>query len=273
MPDDRDLLHRIDVYLDAVPRAAARVESIGPFSLFVNEGPGWRYYARPTPGATSFTRADVDVLRKRQRAIDQPESIEWIVELTPGVGPAATKAGLRVVEHPLMYLQGGAFRPTPVPARAAVSIAEPRDDLAKLTAVAAIAFGSPGTDVGPDDREAFEKAADEIAPGRLAFVRDRMERGLTITAVAWVDGAPVAVGSHQPVDGVTEIVGVGCLPAFRRRGLGAAVTAALVDEAQQRGVQTVFLSAGDQQVARVYGGLGFRPIGAAGSADPPSGNG
>lgn len=37
---DPELLGRIDAYLDAVPRASARAEIIGPFTLFVTEGTG-----------------------------------------------------------------------------------------------------------------------------------------------------------------------------------------------------------------------------------------
>jgi predicted GNAT family acetyltransferase len=66
---------------------------------------------------------------------------------------------------------------------------------------------------------------------------------------------------HQPVGDVTEVVGVATLPAFRRRGLGAAVTGLLVADARARGVETVFLTAGDEEIARVYARLGFVRIG------------
>ncbi|WJY43072.1 GNAT family N-acetyltransferase [Streptomyces sp. P9-2B-2] len=56
----------------------------------------------------------------------------------------------------------------------------------------------------------------------------------------------MCAGRHQPVGAVNEIVGVGTLPTARRRGLGLAVTAALVADARSRGVEPVFLSAGDE---------------------------
>jgi predicted GNAT family acetyltransferase len=95
-----------------------------------------------------------------------------------------------------------------------------------------------------------------------------MRRGLTIRAAGWVDGVPAASGIHQPVGGVTEVVGVATLPAFRRRGLGAAVTALLVADARRRGVETVFLTAGDEEIARVYGRLGFERVGTSCIAEP-----
>ena len=58
------------------------------------------------------------------------------------------------------------------------------------------------------------------------------------------------------------------LPVSRRRGLGAAVTAALAADAQGRGIGTVFLSATDDTVARVYARTGFRQVGVAMIAEP-----
>jgi predicted GNAT family acetyltransferase len=73
---------------------------------------------------------------------------------------------------------------------------------------------------------------------------------------------------HVPVGRVSEIAGVGTLPAARRRGLALAVTAALVADAGTRGVETVFLSAGDDDVARIYARLGFRRVATALIAEP-----
>ena len=82
-------------------------------------------------------------------------------------------------------------------------------------------------------------------------------------AVAEDATGPVATGSHQPVDDVTEVMSVGTLPSARRRGAGAAVTGRLVEDARGRGAELVFLSAADDDVARLYGRLGFRPLGTA----------
>jgi predicted GNAT family acetyltransferase len=65
------------------------------------------------------------------------------------------------------------------------------------------------------------------------------------------------------------VVGVATLPTWRRRGLGAAVTAFLVQDAGRRGAEVVFLSAGDDAVARVYERLGFRRVGVHSAAEPP----
>nr|WP_240929743.1 GNAT family N-acetyltransferase [Streptomyces coryli] len=52
------------------------------------------------------------------------------------------------------------------------------------------------------------------------------------------------------------------MPSARRRGLGAAVTVALVEHARECGVRTVFLAYAQDAVARIYARLGFRAAGA-----------
>lgn len=271
MPDDLALLRRIDAYLDGVPRSAARTEAVGPFTLFVQEGNGWRYYARPTPGSEVFAPSDILAVRARQRELAQPEAIEWVVDVASGVGAAAEAAGLATHRMPLMHLPPGAERPVTPPLGVELRIAAPDDDIATLSAVAALGFGAPGTDVGATGPEALAEAAAAADPGVIGFTRTRMRDGLTVTAAAFVDGAPVSVGSHQPYEGATEIVGVATLPAYRRRGIGAAVTAALIGDALARGVEVVFLSAGDQDIARVYARAGFRQVGEVGAAEAAHG--
>lgn len=265
---DAELLRRIDAYLDAVPRSVARTEEIGPFTLFVNEGRGWRYYARPRPGETEFSRSDVAEVRSRQRELLQPEELEWVDDLTPAVGDAAEGDGLSVAIRPLMQLARSAFAPAPGPPEAEIRLASPDDDLASIQAVAKLAFEAPGTDVGPLGADAVAEAASAVEGDTVELTRERIAAGLAVVAFATIDATPVAVGTHQPVGGVSEIVGVGSAPAFRRRGLGAAVTSALVADAFERGIETVFLSAGDETIARVYEHVGFRTIGHVGAAAP-----
>ena len=266
---DLELLRRIDAYLDAAPRTACRTEAVGPFTLFVNDGPGWRYYARATPGAVAFTGEDVARLRARQVELGLPEAIEWVRDLAPDLGAAAEAGGMRVVGHPLLHLPApAAFAPVPPPADAAIRVVGASDDLARIGAVAEIAFANPGTGIGTASTKDLDAMAREADPAVLAFVRDRIASAVTIQVAAFVDGDPVATGAHQPVGDATEIVGVACLPALRRRGLAAAVTSLLVRDALSRGVATVCMSADDADVERLYRRLGFTTVGAVGAAEP-----
>ena len=262
------MLDEIEVYYDAVPRFAARTEDIGPFTLFVSEAPGWSYYARPRLGATVLTADDVMRVRERQRALAMPESFEWVAETTPGLRAAAEAAGLAVSEHPLMVLAGGEHEAVSAPAGVELHFATPDDDVARIGAVAAVAFGAPGTAAGPQGIERLADAAARRTAEQVAFERDRLRSERSIVVVARVAGVPVGVGTHQPVGAVSEVAGVGTLPAFRRRGIAAAVTRLLVADARRRGVRTVFLSAADDTVARLYARIGFRRVATACIAEP-----
>jgi ribosomal protein S18 acetylase RimI-like enzyme len=264
------LLRQIDAYLDAAPRAAARVEDLGGLRLFIKtEAEGWPYYARPIPGGPPPDADDVARVRTRQRALGLPESIEWVVGTTPGFAEVAVASGLRVAVHPLLVLEREGLRPATPPSDVTVRIGGPRDDHARMAAVAMAAFSRPGTGPGGDPDDDVERYLAELTAEHVAFQRRRAERGLTVPALATTrDGSIVGVGFHQPVGALSEVVGVATLPSARRRGIGAAITATLAADAFARGVDTVLLTAGDDEIARVYERIGFGRSGEAGSAEP-----
>ncbi|MHA5049299.1 GNAT family N-acetyltransferase [Streptomyces sp. SD15] len=260
-------LRGLEHYYDSVPRAAARTEDFGPLTLFVRESPGHPYYARPTLDRTgpAATAEDVERVRARQRELGVPEAFEWVAEVTPDLRAAVEATGLRVHAHPLMIRAEGTPLPDPHPA---VRVLGPEDPfLAGALALPHVAFAAPGTAVGeagPAELAAEITARADEVPGAA----DRIRAGRTVLAAAVEDGVALCSGMHLPVGRVSEIAGVGTLPTARRRGLGFAVTAALVADAQARGVDTVFLSAGDDDVARMYGRLGFREVATALIAEP-----
>ncbi len=101
------------------------------------------------------------------------------------------------------------------------------------------------------------------------YRRSLMERGLLAIAGVFDPSGALGGGSHSPRAEVTEVTGVAVLPAARRRGVGANLTAALAADARRRGVETVFCSAASQAVARVYQSIGFRRVGTACIAELP----
>jgi GNAT superfamily N-acetyltransferase len=249
------LLEEIENYYDAVPRPGADVEDLGPFTLFVSRG-GWPYYARPRRGYTGAvaTVRDVSAVRARQRELGLPESFEWVDELAPGLVEVVERSGLTVERLPLMKLTGP-VEAAPVPGARVRLVAADDPGLVRISATVSLGFASPGTQIGPVGPAERDAAAGD--DDRLELVRARMRAGRTVTAVAEDATGPVAAGSHQPVAAVTEIVGVATLPSARRRGLGALVTAALVEDARTSGARTIFLSAGSDDVSRVYEKVGF----------------
>jgi ribosomal protein S18 acetylase RimI-like enzyme len=260
------MISRVDDYLHAVPLSGSVAEQVGPFTLF-RSTTVWPYYARPLPGSgRTIEQSDVEAVRSRCEELGIPLSFEWIVETCPSLGPAAAAAGLTLVEHPLLILEPDEFRPVSADARSEIL---PADDavLRQARAVASLAFGDPGTAVGeagPKERDA--KAA-EVSDALIEAVLDRVRRGVTVPAGAFTEDGMVASGQHQPVDGTTEIVGVGTLPSMRRRGLAAAVTSTLAEHAFANGVDLILLSAETKAVAAVYERVGFHRIGTAGAAE------
>jgi ribosomal protein S18 acetylase RimI-like enzyme len=264
-------LAEIETYYDAVPRTVARAEPIGPFTLFVNSGPGWPYYARPSLGAASFGIGDVQRVRARQRELGVPESFEWVPEITAELAAVVQAAGLPVGYHPLMLLDVSRVVPLKQPGDGIqVRLATSSDDLPLLNAVAHIGFNNPGTAVGADDLDAARRVVNRD-PAELAFRQARLSSGRSVMAVASIGDQPVGVGSHNPLESVTEIVGVAVLPAYRRRGVANALTRLLVADALQRGIHIVFLSANDAGSARIYERIGFQTIATACTAEPDAG--
>jgi ribosomal protein S18 acetylase RimI-like enzyme len=256
-----ELLARVDRYLHAVPLSGATAIPVGPFTLF-RTTTAWPYYARPA-GPRDITAGDVEQLRDTCDRLEVPLSIEWVVQICPSMGPAAAAAGLEVVEHPLLVVEPDTFKP----AAGVDAMVLAGSDLIQARAVAEVAFGNPTTAIGGAGPAARDAAAQEI-PAALAQAQlARAEAGVTVTVGVSGEDGLVASGQHQPVDGVSEIGGVATLPSMRRRGLAAAVTSALVEDAFSRGVELVLLSAQSDAVAAVYERVGFRRIGSAGAAE------
>jgi len=273
-----EVIERIDAFCDVVPRRRARADEFGPLVLFVPTGPGWPYYARPRRGPRPpVTAADVRAVRARQRELLIPESFEWIEQVAPEMAAAASEAGLDVQTHPLMVQSAPlpAWPPagqSALPPGVTVRAVPPEDaELDRVWAVPAVAFGHPGTAAGEAGVPERDKIAADYDGGTIEMLRERLRSGQSMLAAAFGPDGPLAAGSYQAVDGVAEITGVGVLPSSRRYGLGAAVTALLARDALERGVSTVFLSASDGAVARIYAGIGFREIGVAMIAEPGEG--
>ncbi len=296
---DSDVFVRLERFYDALPRPYARAEDFGDLVLFVREGEGWPYYARPRPGGDTPSAADITAVRRRQRELGVPESFEWVHETTPDLLAIARSAGLEVLLAPLLTLDPAALVPDLPVAGATVELLDPASsrypqDLAASRTVAQLAFGAPAnttpleeaaaqaepapiqpepppstlvTDVaGPAERDA---ALAELSDALVDGFRERAATGSYRTAVAVspTDGI-LATGALMRSGDVAEIAGVATLPSARGRGYASQLTATLARQALHDGVHLIFLSAGDDDVARLYTKVGFRRIGTACIAEP-----
>jgi len=268
VPTRPGLLESIERYFTVAPLPDARIEAAGALDVPIGQ-PAWPYPARPRSGAGPVTADDVRAALALQEAAGLPGAVEWIPERSPETAAAARAAGLSVEELPLLVAVDPVELLLPAGVRLYVVGADD-PQLPRYQWVAATAFAHPGAacDVG-------EFSEDESAAARVrtAALRERIDSGRTVMMVAVENDEPVAVGSHQPVDvdgtEVSEVVGVATLPRLRGRGLGAGITSALVAHATDT-AETVFLAAGDDDVARVYERVGFARLATTAVAERPS---
>jgi GNAT superfamily N-acetyltransferase len=273
------MLDRIERYFAVAPRADALVQVVGVGALDVPVGPPeWPYPARPRPGregevAVADVRAAVDL----QERSGLPASLEWLGDRCRGLAGVAREAGLQVAELPLLVAADPVDVLLPPGVRLfLVGADDPR--LGLYQRLAELAFAAPqpaassaGARGALPDVAKGDPGPHEVPPTEL--LRERVAAGQTVMMVAVDDGEPVAIGSHQPldVDGreISEVVGVATLPRYRGRGLGAGLTSALTEHARQT-ADLVFLSAGDDDVARVYERAGFARVGTSCVAERPA---
>ncbi len=253
-----DLFATLETYYDAAPRPSARTEQIGPFTLFVPTDPdGYPYYARPRLGLTEPVVAeDVPPVLTRQVELGLPRAIEWVHETTPTLLAAVrTTPRMSVQLSPLLVLSDeDVCRRAAREAAGRIRVLGP--DAADLPrTLGAVGAGFAGVDE-------FER---KDVGRRSRLIR----QGLIVTAAAYDEqGQVVGGGSHGPRGGTTELAGIAVLPHARRQGLGAVLAALLAVDARERGIETVFLSAQDDAVARVYERVGFVRVGTACIAGP-----
>jgi GNAT superfamily N-acetyltransferase len=269
VPTRPGLLEWIERYFAAAPLPDAEIRTVGALDVPISD-PSWPYPARPRPGAVAVTPDDVRAAVELQEQSGLPAALEWVPERGPATAGAARTAGLTVEELPLLVAADPVELLLPVGVRLYVVGADD-PELPHYQRVAATAFATPG---GPADVGDVPLDTSAEALARTAVLRERIAAGRTVMMVAVERGAPVAVGSHQPVDiegtRVSEIVGLATHPRLRGRGLGAGMASALVAHASET-ADMVFLAAGDDDVARVYERVGFAWVATTAVADrrPP----
>jgi GNAT superfamily N-acetyltransferase len=277
VPSRPGLLDQIERYFTLAPLPDARVHQVGALDVPIGS-PEWPHPARPRHGLEGeVTGDDVRAAVDLQEGAGLPASLEWLGDRCRGLAAVARSAGLVVEELPLLV----SVDPVEVllPAEVRLYLVGGDDpQLAHYQLLTQLAFATPSTAAAvrpggaPARAGAGAPEPDELPP--TSVLRERIIAGRTVMMVALDEGEVVAVGSHQPVDvdgrEVSEIVGVATMPRFRGRGLGAGLTSALMEHARQT-AELVFLSAGDDDVARVYERAGFAWVGTSCVAERPVG--
>jgi len=242
----------IQSYFRRVANRQYEAVPLPPFTLFFHptDPLPWLNYAVPDADATSDVTSVAAALRSAFAARERVPRFEFVEAFAPSLRASLAAEGFAEVARPLlMTLEAADLRtPASVPGLT-FEVLTPRSPLESARSFVSVqrrAFGMPGA--GPVSEADASWMVTSLGDGR-GFL-------------AFLDGEPVGTGMFTPpFDGLTEIAGVSTLEPFRRRGIGAAVTAAAAALAFSRGVSGVILSAADERAGRVYGGVGFRPAG------------
>jgi ribosomal protein S18 acetylase RimI-like enzyme len=241
------LEERIQAAIRADAVRSRDVVEVGPFvATFTPGSPNpFLNYAIPIVGARP-TADDIASLGREFDARARRPRLEYLPALAPEVEPALLVQRYAVeLRTPLMTCAEvtAAGEPDGIEVR----LAESDDDIRSAANAQDEAYGEPGS-------------ADDA---RVARVRESLEAGgLLVLARDRTTGEPAGGGACTPPhDGATELAGVGVRPAYRRRGIAAAVTALLAGTMLDRGVATVFLMAAGDGEARIYERVGFARIG------------
>lgn len=150
-----------------------------------------------------------------------------------------------------------------------VRLATPADFPALQAALAwAIDWRAPVTAATPEQRVAETGHAYLLADwgraGDIAFVA---ESAAGAAGAVWIRQWTDAEHSYGYIDAATPELGIGVDPRFRGMGIGAALLAALFEQAERRGIPTISLSVEEDNPAlRLYERVGFRRYARAGNA-------
>lgn len=239
---------RIQAYLRVAASAERDVMAIGPFlaTLSRHSANPYMNYAIPADGAAP-SDADVGALIAAYGERGRAPRLEYITRLAPAVEPALLAAGF-VVEGrlPLMICARGADCPQPTPAGIELVVPATEAELLATIAAQSEAYGG-----GPPEPEEAVRLRASIEAGTLVVLARDARTGEGV-------GGGVCTAPHQ---GLTEVAGIGVRPAFRRRGVAAALTARLLAEAFAAGVVLAFLMAAGEDEARIYARAGFTRAG------------
>lgn len=245
------LIDHIQSYLRHSAQQQYETLAVPPFTLFFHRTDTLRFfnYAIPAAPITGDVQSELRAVRAAFVERNRQPRFEFLEEYTPALASALEAAGFACEgRYPMMVCTPDTLTPAPDVTGLTLTLLEPgatvEDARGFLTAQR---LGFDPTNPHPvTDQEITEFL------GRL---------DLNGYVLAKLEGVAVSAGVFTvPYNGVTELAGIATLPAYRRRGIAAALTEYATRAAFARGVEIACLSAGDEQASRVYTRVGFQPM-------------
>ncbi len=247
-------IDRLQAYLRHSARQQYDTVSVPPFTLFFHPTDALVYfnYAIPdkaTPDSPGQDlRESLAALRAAFAARERQPRFEFIDEFAPHLAPALHAAGfvLEARQH-LMICTPKTYHAAPTVAGLTITTLTPNSPLAGVQ------------DFLTTQRQGFDPT-DQTTTTEGQAEQCLRELQSNAAFLARLDGQPVGAGMFTaPFDDITEIVGIATREQFRRRGIGAALTARALQTAFAQGATIACLTAADERAGRLYQHAGFRP--------------
>lgn len=247
------LIPRLQAQLRFGAAQAMQAISVPPFTFFYNADSDSLYsnYAIPDASSEGDLGEALAALKAAFHAHQRTPRLEYLEDFAPTLAAALEANGFRQeIRTLLMVCTPDSYRAAPDVPGLSIEPVNRDSPIEDQRAAVTVQDRSFGRDEAP---EASEEKAHQF------FARFASQQ----LFLAKIDGQAVSVASLMPAyDGIAEIAGVATLSAFRRRGIGAAITGHVVQVAFGQGVEVAFLTAMDARAGRVYTRVGFAALGA-----------
>jgi len=240
---------RLQDYLRQNAKKQYELVSIPPFSLFFHRTDPLCYFNYAIPDEPVSETIHTTFIRLREEFVSRGRKprFEFIEEFAPDL------AGILCSRQFIEEARQQGMLCTPHNARSAPAI--PSLAIIPLTRTSPVSEAK--TFVTIQHRGFDFQDGKEVSDQQSQQFLDDLHEGMAF--LARLNGEPVGVGMYStPMDGLTEIVGVATLPAFRRQGIGTAIIAEALHSAFSHGVEAVYLTAADEQAGQLYAHAGFR---------------
>jgi ribosomal protein S18 acetylase RimI-like enzyme len=230
---------RVQRSIRAVNAATRDAVSAGPFTFYRHRNSDHPMLNYAVPHADAIAWTGIDELRRVFAGHGLTPRLEFVGECAPGLEEALADAGFELEGHfPVMTLLAEELREVTAPDGVVIARAVQGADARAVLEVAAEAFGAE--------------------PPTEAEVAAYQGRGM----LARAGGQPAGAASRSDIaEGVSELAGIGVRERFRRRGIAAALTAAVAADAFAAGASLCFLTPGDDGAERAYERAGFSRAG------------
>ncbi len=250
-----DTVERVQRYMIASQQADAGLSApmmVGPFAVLLHPGDTVieSNVAMPTAQDVGAPNDWLEALRAAFAAHERRPAIRWLAGYAPTLEAALQSAGFTVHSRASMLAcaPGEVLAPAPIPDLSVITITDTSSVADVRENLDANAFGFDPINAQPaTDEQAIKFRADLVT-----------SRAFTARLAGQTAGAGMYV---PPQAGVTELVGVATLEAFRGRGIAAALTAHMTQAAFANGCDLVYLATTNPVAERAYRRVGFQPIG------------